>query len=94
MLAWQEGSLEDLRAVIHPDSVFRSTTYQRDGVLQGRDAILQSLMDYRDSHYPIRIERLEETSATTGVVYAFPRMPLDDQGGIHGRACDLGDHAP
>src|SRR4051794_38837008 len=82
MLAWQDGSLEDLREVIHPDSVFQTTTYQRDGLLQGRDAILESLMDYRNSHYPIRVERVEETSATTGTVYAFARMPLDDKGGF------------
>jgi len=39
-------------------------------------------MDYRDAHYPIRVERVEETSATTGTVYAFARMPLDDKGGF------------
>jgi ketosteroid isomerase-like protein len=82
MSAWQEGSLEGLREIIHPDAVFETTTHRRDGVVQGREAILASLMDYRDSRYPIRVERVAETSQTSGVVYAFARMPLDDKGGF------------
>jgi hypothetical protein len=46
MSAWQEGSLEGLREIIHPDAVFETTTHRRDGVVQGREAILASLMDY------------------------------------------------
>jgi hypothetical protein len=82
MSAWQEGSLEGLREIIHPDAVFETTTHRRDGVVQGREAILASLMDYRDSRYPIRVERVEEISQTSAVVYAFARMPLDDKGGF------------